>query len=243
MRTAVVIMSRIPQPGFTKTRLQTMLSEQECADFHRACLFDICRAVRESALPGYIYFAPPSPNIRGEDQCLRHSPYWDLPAEEVAYFTMCPQQGSDLGERLYNAAQETLQRYDSVILLGCDIPELSPALLLEAQVRLIDCDIVIGPSVDGGYYLIGIKRAAPDLFQDIPWGTAGVLEKTLEKIQAEKCTVDPLELKADVDTWDDLVAFFSRGQEDDHIAYQHLFAYVLAEKLVNKYGNREGGCS
>jgi 2-phospho-L-lactate guanylyltransferase (CobY/MobA/RfbA family) len=57
MRTAVVVMSKIPKPGFTKTRLMVTLSGQECAEFHRACLVDTCRAIKKSRLPGYIYCA------------------------------------------------------------------------------------------------------------------------------------------------------------------------------------------
>ena len=128
MRTAVVVMSKVPQPGFTKTRLNAVLTGQESADFHRACLKDICGAIRRSSLPGYIYFTGPEEAASDEAVIYEASPdgavphetgssesssliaadRWELSAEDRAYFEMRPQQGEDLGERLYHAAQEIL---------------------------------------------------------------------------------------------------------------------------------------
>jgi len=236
MQTAIVIMSKIPQPGFTKTRLKSKLADQECADFHRACLLDICRAVRMSGLPGFIYFTVPFTPKGRKHNAVNHNNYWDMPAEDHTYFIWRPQQGDDLGQRLFHAVQETLHQYEAVVLVGSDMPELSPALLLEAQARLADQDVVIGPASDGGYYLLGIKRSDPHLFQDIPWGTERVLENTLERIRERNYSMAGLELKSDIDTWDDVVSFYQQGQGKKSLAYPEWSAYTLAEKLVDKYG-------
>ena len=232
MRTVVVVMSKIPQPGFTKTRLMSVLSERECSDFHRACLADTCRAIRKSRLPGYIYYAAESRNVLPADV----DEIWGLPTEERAYFEFRPQQGKDLGERLCNAAREILICYEAVLFLGSDMPQITSDAILEAEVMLSGSDTVLGPAHDGGYYLLGIKQVVPNLFEDIPWGTSQVLEKTLEKIIENKFACSLLRPQADIDTWDDLKEFFSAGIADENSVYRRLTAYRLAAELIQKHG-------
>ncbi len=239
MRTAVVVMSKIPKPGFTKTRLNLILSEQESADFHRACLSDTCRAIRKSRLPGYIYYVeqypqPAQESFGGDD-------IWGLHEEEQNYFKMYPQEGESLGERLYHAAQEVLARYEAVLFLGSDMPDITPEIILEAQARMLDSEIVIGPAHDGGYYLLGLKQASPDIFQDIPWGTPQVLEKTLEIIRENNRTYYLLKSQSDIDTWDDLESFYWAGKADDNYYYRRLAAYQISVRLVEKYGKQREG--
>lgn len=238
MQAAVVIMSKIPQPGFTKTRLNEVLNSEESAAFHRVCLLDTCRAVIESTMPGHIYYLPqgglPSPCGRGGP----NQDLWGLPERERAYFQMCPQSGADLGERMYNAAQEVLIEHDAVILVGSDLPFITGLLLLEAQAALDDNDVVIGPAQDGGYYLLGCKENCPQLFTGIPWSTADVLEATLAVITENNLTCLKLPGQADIDTWDDLIGYYDNGRTDDCAHYRQLGSYQFAARLVHKYGTR-----
>ncbi|MDD3894246.1 MAG: TIGR04282 family arsenosugar biosynthesis glycosyltransferase [Syntrophomonadaceae bacterium] len=234
---AVVVMSKIPRPGFTKTRLNTVLTEQESADFHRASLADTCRVIMQSGLPGYIYYA--EQDKRSWSAQDKHSwseqDIWGLPEDERNYFKLYPQWGKDLGERIYHAAREILFNYDTVLFLGSDMPHIDLAVILEAKAKLLSNEIVIGPAQDGGYYLLGIKQATPDIFKDIPWGTPRVLEKTLNIIKKKNFKFSLLPMQADIDTWDDILAFYLAGVSDEHEFYRKLTSYKMAAALVRKY--------
>lgn len=116
---------------------------------------------------------------------------------EHRYF---PQPSGDLGRRMVFALDSALKRgADSAILLGGDCPYVTAEVIGEAKRALEAHDLVIGPSIDGGYYLLGAKRVHRCLFQDIPWGTDRVFQLTLKRIQIARVTVGILERVADVD--------------------------------------------
>jgi rSAM/selenodomain-associated transferase 1 len=95
------------------------------------------------------------------------------------------QKGEDLGERLLNAIKEIFNRgYGRIVLIGADSPDLPLAYIQEAFSRLDSFDIVIGPSDDGGYYLIGLKEPFESLFRDINWGGPSVLKETIDIIKS-----------------------------------------------------------
>ena len=247
MRTAVVVMSKVPQPGFTKTRLNSVLTGQESADFHQACLEDICGAIRRSSLPGYIYYARPdeaapdgavlNQTAAPESASLIGADRWGLSAGNRAYFKKRPQRGMDLGERLYHAAQEILTAYEAVLLLGSDLPVITPELIWEARANLLHSEATIGPARDGGYYLLGIRQASPYMFQNIPWGTAQVFDITLQRIRTHQTRYSLLPPQTDIDTWADLISFYNSGQADDNSFIRHLTSYEMAAALVAKYGS------
>lgn len=236
MLTAVVLMSRIPHPGLTKTRLMSRLSAEECAEFHRQCLLDTCRAVRESGFPGYIFLAGADDEPFEPELIL---PGCGLSEDDSRYFRFYPQVGKDLGEKMAAAAEKVLFSFDGVLLLGTDMPEITPGLLAEAHNRLQKADVVIGPAKDGGYYLIGIKKMHHTLFQDIPWGTAGVMQATRERLRSRALSCMLLETKNDIDTWDDLLDFYARGKILSGKQKQ-LASYAYAAKLVARYRGKGG---
>lgn len=241
MKTAVVIMSRIPEPGFTKTRLLGKISGDECADLHRACLRDICLAVRKTEMASFLYYVglndPPEP-----DWLNSVFDPWGLQPEDYLYFTMYRQEGIDLGERMLNSARQLLPDYDAVIFLGSDMPCISPQLLLEANERLQEHDLVIGPAEDGGYYLLALKRVYEELFEDIPWSTGNVLQMTLQA--AQKCGLSNYRLptNSDIDTWEDLLSFYKKGLIDKELT--ELDSYKYTEYLIEKAkeGEPRYGC-
>ena len=103
---------------------------------------------------------------------------------DPATCTLKVQQGDDLGEKMKNAFVEAFREgCKPVVIIGSDCAELTEGLLIQAFDSLVHNDVVIGPSEDGGYYLLGMNAHHPDLFEDIPWSTPDVLSKTLIKVK------------------------------------------------------------
>lgn len=222
MKKAVVVMSKIPVPGQTKTRLQAKLLAEECAFFHRACLRDILQIVHSTGIPAYLYWA-------GE--------YGKNGEFYAKHFCQRQQQGNNLGERMSNIMEEVLAEHDAVIILGSDIPEVTREDLEEAFTMLLSSDIVLGPAADGGYYLLGLKKPCPELFSHIPWGTSTVLRKTIEALNGKNLMCSFLEKKRDIDEWEDLVMFVSGRHNKEK--YRKLHSYRYAETLMEKYAAQE----
>lgn len=236
MQTAVIIMSRAPRPGETKTRLMSVLSARECADFHRAVLGDLCGAVRRSGLPGFLYYTDDQvgaahascPNLRSDP--------WLLSKADAGCLQLRAQTGQDLGERMKFAALEVLAEYDAAILTGSDLPTLGSRHFLQAATLLEQHDLVLGPALDGGYYLMGLKQVYDGLFEGIAWSTPAVLAETMARADALNISLTLLEPLADIDTWQDLKEFVQAGMKDP-AAYEPLAAFQYARSIWDKYND------
>jgi rSAM/selenodomain-associated transferase 1 len=131
----------------------------------------------------------------------------ELPSEVVAR----DQTGRDLGERLGRVFGDLLGGPDDrVVAIGVDCPDLEPGIILEAYEALSASDLVLGPASDGGYYLLALRRMAPQLFEGVDWGTERVLEQTLERAKRAGLETALLGGLSDLDTPDDLVRFIAR---------------------------------
>lgn len=186
-------MAKRPIAGRVKTRLGGALTGAEAASLYRAMLADRCAQVR--ALDGVapaIAFAPGEPG--------------DPSPEVPAGFVQVDQPDGGLGAGLAAAAAQFVDAATPVLLVDSDSPTLPLAYLQRAVERLrsADCDVVIGPADDGGYYLIGLSRPAPALFDDIPWSTAEVTGKTLARAAQLQLRVHQLPAWWDVDEPADL---------------------------------------
>lgn len=118
-----------------------------------------------------------------------------------------PQRGENLGERMENCFTEAFtMNFKRVVLVGSDIPSLPLDFIEEAFVSLKENDVVIGPSLDGGYYLIGFKDKtfSSQVFKGIPWSTEKVFEQTMKILEREGLTVHSLKPLRDIDTIEDL---------------------------------------
>lgn len=213
MSTCVIVMSKVPLPGRTKSRLQEKVGAQEAALFHRACLSDLQGVLRTCGMPARIYIAGGS----GEE--FRSSFPHTLPEEFTCLveldwldFALYPQQGGDLGERMLCAVQESLTEFQQVILIGSDIPGIDQNLLEQACAELRQHDLVLGPAMDGGYYLIGLKSVAPFLFRSIEWGSGQVLKQTLQAARRHQLQTVLLPELQDIDRWQDLTAWAGRTE-------------------------------
>lgn len=113
------------------------------------------------------------------------------------------QQGADLGERMMNAFKEGFESgYSNIIIIGSDLYDLSTNNIEKAFESLETSDYVLGPAVDGGYYLLGMKSLNSEVFKNKTWSTDSVLEQTLENIKNDKTTI--LEERNDIDHYEDL---------------------------------------
>ena len=114
-----------------------------------------------------------------------------------------PQEGIDLGERMANAISTEFEKgFNQIIIIGTDMWDLNQENIKKAFKDLNNSDIVIGPASDGGYYLLGIKKMIPDIFQNKKWGSQTVLKETLKDLKNYK--VSFLKEKNDIDLLEDL---------------------------------------
>lgn len=199
-REHLMVFTRYPQPGATKTRLIPVLGPGGAADLQRDMTEHIVAVLRQPAIRNRI-----RSQIRyagGDADRMRQ---W-----LGAGFQYRRQGSGDLAARMERALRDAFREgADRAAIIGCDIPGISPDLLLEAFDRLGRTDLVLGPARDGGYYLVGLQRgsqqgALPALFEDICWGTGRVLGATLQRACALGLDFELLEELADVDRPEDL---------------------------------------
>jgi rSAM/selenodomain-associated transferase 1 len=194
MKPAIGLFAKPPVAGEVKTRLQPLLSPEEGAELYRAFLADLAGTLASSDRWEWVVFSTDP----GRQETL-----WDKTVPRPLGFRL--QTGRDLGERIPGAFEGLFaEGRPAGILLGSDHPSLAREILDDAVEALEAADVVLGPSLDGGYYLVGMKTPHPALFRDIPWSTPEVLEKTLERVKAAGLTHRLLRPWYDVDTPEDL---------------------------------------
>lgn len=119
------------------------------------------------------------------------------------------QSGEDLGQRMSNAFAMVLRRYSHAVLIGCDCPTLKYSDLFEAKKHLENkTDVVLGPAVDGGYYLIGLNKNNKQIFADIKWGQDSVFNDTCANIDSLNWKMKLLTRRWDVDRMSDLLPYY-----------------------------------
>ena len=215
MKPCVIVFAKNPVPNQVKTRLVPTLSPEQAATLYTAFLTDWCETLAK---------------LLGVDLIIAYTPAEarpDLQALIGDNALYIPQIDADLGERLTSATQwATEQGYTKILLVGSDSPTLPISYISKALTLLDSRDIVIGPSTDGGYYLIGfsatnIAVTVPFIFEEIAWSTTNVLQQTVTRIQSRKATIGLLPPWYDIDTAEDL-AFL----------HAHLSAMRLAGETV-----------
>jgi len=190
----LAVMAKAPRAGAVKTRLCPPLRPPEAAELARCFLLDaVDRVGAVAGTRPVIAYAPLE--ARGEFESLAPG------------FALLAQQGDDLGARQSRLLTEVLALgHEAALVMGTDAPTL-PRECLDEAVSLVmapDVDLVLGPTDDGGYYLVGLRVPCPALFEDIPWSTSAVLSRTLERAQRLGLRVACLPAWFDVDTKADL---------------------------------------
>ena len=196
MNTALLIFAKAPEPGLSKTRLIPALGAARAAAAHVTLSKRVFRAVADSQLSIVLWGASAHPLLAR----------W---AEEYGW-PLRQQRGDDLGERMsYALASALAGGANRAMLIGTDCPLMSASYVTQAEVALDTADVVVGPAEDGGYVLIGCKRAEPALFRDIDWGTDKVLEQTLRAASQAQRSVAMLDTLWDVDRPEDWQRFLA----------------------------------
>lgn len=218
--TCIFIMAKYPTIGKVKTRLGKYLGKEEAARLYQCFLKDTVEKINYSGVPFFIYYTP-ADKKEGFEQLFGNN------------LTYVAQKGDDLGKRIYHGFKISLEKgFTSAIALGSDIPDLPESILNEAVKKLKEYDSVIGPSLDGGYYLIGLRKEAvsQNLFQDINWSTKTVFKETMNKIDEEKINCHQLTPWSDVDLINDLNHLLS--SKDPIFHGSHTWEYLKSFQIT-----------
>ncbi len=190
----IIVFAKAPIIGHVKTRLATDLDETVVVNLYRNFVKDIIDKITDSGHVLKIFYDPPgSEPLMSDWLGTRH-----------AYFL---QKGPDLGQKMANAFSDVFnQGIVRAILIGTDFPDLPGKILTDAMLSLETHDAVIGPAVDGGYYLIGFSSDSffPEIFNNMPWGTSAVYQKTMDVFSSSGISVHQLLKWRDIDNYDDL---------------------------------------
>ena len=188
-----------PEKGKVKSRLAAVIGDEPAAKLYRDFIMQMLSTLKTGDFPFYIYFYPKNAQ-KGLKAWLGDQHHY------------IPQKGKDLGERMRNGFIEAFEMgFKRVVLIGSDIPELPLEFIEEAFASLEEKDAVIGPSYDGGYYLIGFKDKtfSSQVFEGITWGTETVFEDSIKVLKKLRQTVHTLPYRRDIDTVEDLKNFES----------------------------------
>lgn len=191
MSNALLIFAKNPIIGKTKTRLAKTLGDDVALAIYYRLIKRAQELTCKLAFDKIVYY---SDFIDTEDS-------W-----ENSQYKKRKQANSDLGTRMDLAIQESLNEgYEKVVLMGTDIYALDGEIIKEAFSALDDHDVVIGPAQDGGYYLIGMKKASPSIFKLTAWSTNTVLRESINLVDQSQLSLKLLQELNDIDESEDLV--------------------------------------
>ena len=184
----LLIFTRNPEFGKVKTRLARDIGHQASLDIYKFLLAHTVKICTPLDTEKAVYYSEEIPN----------NDLWN-----AAVFQKKKQVGEDLGERMQNAFAEGFHLgYSKIIIIGSDLYDIETKDLEQAFNVLNNHEIVIGPAEDGGYYLLGMKQLHPKLFKNKNWGTATVLQDTINELK--KSNYKLLEKRNDVDLYSDI---------------------------------------
>lgn len=192
MERTLIAFAKAPRPGRVKTRLAAAIGDAEAASLYRVMGRQVLDGVRGGDYRIVVYVDPAKELAAARE--------W-LGAAGVEFR---PQRGGDLGERLADAFRREFRRARRVCAIGTDAPAVDRHVVERAFAKLSTSDLVLGPALDGGYYLIGTTGYWPELFREVPWSTEEVMTVTQARARALKLWTTALEPLPDIDTVEDL---------------------------------------
>lgn len=207
--TVAVVMAKPSESGRAKTRLAESIGGRPAVRLYSAFLEDTARLIDEAAIPG----------VDELGAVLAHSGSADHesfePFRSRGFRTVSQGEG-DLGARLQRVVDWCFDRgAQRLVVLGSDSPTLLDRHLADSFDRLGGTDLVLGPSFDGGYYLVGLRAPELAIFEEIDWSTSRVLAQTLRRAKSRALLCELLEFWYDIDTFEDL----------EHLRF-HLLEYL-----------------
>jgi len=218
MNRAIICFTRVPKPGVTKTRLLPILTGQQCAALHTAFLTDLSAVYGQINADLFVAYT--------------YDPDWAVlkhifPGAKG----FIPQDGLDLGEKMYNALRHVLELgYEAAVLTGSDLPRMTVSHIESGFTALNQADLSIGPTSDGGYYLVGMKKPHRALFENQQYGGNTVLENTIAAAKHACLSVSLAASCDDVDTPADLQAL--SGQLSPESATYRCIQQFMKEGLL-----------
>lgn len=218
--TCILIFVKYPKDKQIKTRLAADMNETIVVDLYKRFVLDTLSTVKQAHVPFFICFHPK----KSQGEMVR----W-----LGDRYQFIPQKGRTFGERMTHGFQDAFARvFKNVVLIGSDSPDIPGIFLREAIQSLNTHDVVIGPSRDGGYYLIGCttNSFSPLFFQGIHWSTETVFQETTTIFKKMKKTYHVLAEWNDVDTVEDLRSLIRRNTRT---AFQssHTMAFLKKQKV------------
>jgi uncharacterized protein len=190
---AIILFARDPVVGQVKTRLHPFLSKEVIFELYTHFLHDSIQKI------GRVKSADRFIGVHPSDA----SGFFSRLKKDDCTLEIFSQVGNNLGEKMANAFQDRFaEGYERVVIIGSDSPSLPVAYIEQALNS--EKDLTLGPSTDGGYYLIGMSGKLVDVFEDVDWGTDKVLAETLERIKQSGCSLELLPPWYDVDRPEDL---------------------------------------
>ena len=184
------------EPGKVKTRLANSVGNQNASSVYFAMVMNLLHKLDLCGDQRTIAFAP----IEKENE------FSSLVEQRGLNWNIEPQSAGGLGQRMTSFFKSKLDSTPtSVVLIGSDCLEIDADTLDRAFAMLNDSDVVLGPSFDGGYYLVGMSTYRPEIFQDIEWSTESVFEQSIQRMKTHDISYSILEQKHDIDHLEDLV--------------------------------------
>ena len=201
MKKALIIFARNPELGKVKTRLAATMGNEKALEIYESLLQHTFSISKNTDAAVFVFVA--------EEKSKE-----DIKTDLFQNFTTIPQEGADLGSRMLHAFTNIFaQGYSHICIIGSDCITLTEDHLAEAFTKLSTYDMVIGPSEDGGYYLLGMKRLHRALFENKTWSTDKVLSETINDISALQLSYSFLPVLSDIDTEEDWLHYQSTIQQ------------------------------
>ena len=189
MKQALIIFARNPVRGKVKTRLAATMGDDKALSIYQSLLEHTVQITQQLPYDCYVFYADgiSKNDVWPDDLYLKKN-----------------QEGKDLGQRMLHAFDTLFQQgYQKIIIIGTDCFELSSFILLDAFTGLDEKEVVIGPSEDGGYYLLGMRQFFPFLFEEKAWSTDSVYSSTVQQLVIQNIRYEILPILNDIDTEDD----------------------------------------
>lgn len=207
-KNVVCVFAKCPKPGEVKTRLEAIIGKKHAAFLARAFLMDtISTALRLRNTSMTIAHWPPDSKQEFEEIIYLYCSEEKSKTSKERSSDICllPQRGADLGERLANASDELFESgAEKILMIGSDSPQLDPSIFRAAFELLNKKRAVLGPTFDGGYYMIGLNRPCREIFNGVNWGTPSVYKETSDILRQKNIEWQELEISYDIDSSNDL---------------------------------------
>jgi len=194
---ALIVFVKNPLLGKVKTRLAQKIGEKNTLRIYHKLLNHTLKIILPLTQDVVIYY---SDEVIIDDMWAGHQ------------YLKEKQTGIDLGDKMSNAFKNYFSKdYKKICIIGSDNLEITTEIIEQAFHELNETDIVIGPSADGGYYLVGMKAQYSEIFKNKPWSTSRVLEETINDLKDQTLSYSLLKTLSDIDTYKDLKKAIDRG--------------------------------